>query len=158
MNKKIQINFFCKSNLWSRRMVKIREIAKKVIKIDDLKFIRNNFYVLNLVFVDDKNIKKINKEYRKKNKTTDVLTFVNSIKNNKNINETYCDIFFSAETIKKDAKKNIINFYDHITHLMIHCFLHVNGYDHKKEIDFVEMKNLEEKILMKFDVESPYIL
>ena len=158
MNKKIQINFFCKSNLWSRRMVKIREIAKKVIKIDDLKFIRNNFYVLNLVFVDDKNIKKINKEYRQKNKTTDVLTFVNSIKNNKNINETYCDIFFSAETIKKDAKKNIINFYDHITHLMIHCFLHVNGYDHKKEIDFIEMKNLEEKILMKFDVESPYLL
>ena len=158
MNKKIQINFFCKSNLWSRRMVKIREIAKKVIKIDDLKFIRNNFYVLNLVFVDDKNIKKINKEYRKKNKTTDVLTFVNSIKNNKNINETYCDIFFSAETIKIDAKKNIINFYDHITHLMIHCFLHVNGYDHKKETDFIKMKNLEEKILMNFDIESPYLV
>ena len=158
MNKKIQINFFCKSNLWSRRMIKIREIAKKVIKIDDLKFIRNNFYVLNLVFVDDKNIKKINKEYRKKNKTTDVLTFVNSIKNNKNINETYCDIFFSAENIKKDAKKNIINFYDHITHLMIHCFLHVNGYDHKKETDFIKMKNLEEKILMKFDIESPYLV
>ena len=107
---------------------------------------------------DDNNIKKINKEYRKKNKTTDVLTFVNSIKNNKNINETYCDIFFSAETIKKDAKKNIINFYDHITHLMIHCFLHVNGYDHKKETDFIKMKNLEEKILMKFDVESPYLI
>ena len=157
MNKKIQINFFCKSNLWSRRMVKIREIAKKVIKIDDLNFIRNNFYVLNLVFVDDKNIKIINKEYRKKNKTTDVLTFVNSIKNNKNINETYCDIFFSAETIKKDAKKNIINFYDHITHLMIHCFLHVNGYDHKKETDFIKMKNLEEKILIKFNLESPYL-
>jgi len=139
-------------------MVKIREIAKKVIKIDDLKFIRNNFYVLNLVFVDDNNIKKINKEYRKKNKTTDVLTFVNSIKNNKNINENYCDIFFSAETIKKDAKKNIINFYDHITHLMIHCFLHVNGYDHKKETDFIKMKNLEEKILMKFDIESPYLV
>ena len=66
MNKKIQINFFCKSNHWSRRMVKIREIAQRVIKIDDLNFIRNNFYVLNLVFVDDKNIKKINYEYRKK--------------------------------------------------------------------------------------------
>ena len=132
MNKKIQINFFCKSNYWSRRMIKIREIAQRVIKIDDLKF--------------------------KKNKTTDVLTFVNSIKNNKSVNETYCDIFFSAETIKKDAKKNIINFYDHITHLMIHCFLHVNGYDHKKETDFIKMKNLEEKILMKFDVDSPYLI
>ena len=139
-------------------MKKIKEIAKKIIKIEELNFKRKNFYILNLIFVDDKNIKKINKEYRKKNITTDVLTFVNSIKNNKNIEETYCDIFFSAETIKKDAKKNIIDFYDHITHLIIHCFLHVNGYDHKKEIDFIKMKNLEEKILMQFDLESPYLV
>ena len=158
MTKKIQINFFCKSNHWSRRMINIREIAQRVIKIDDLNFKKNNFYILNLVFVDDKNIKKVNKEYRKKNKTTDVLTFVNSIQNNNNVPETYCDIFFSAETIKKDAKKNIINFYDHITHLMIHCFLHVNGYDHKKQSDFIKMKILEEKILMKFDIESPYLV
>ena len=66
MNKKIQINFFCKSNHWSRRMIKIREIGQKVIKIDDLNFKKNNFYVLNLVFVDDKNIKKINKNIEKK--------------------------------------------------------------------------------------------
>ena len=158
MNKKIQINFFCKSNHWSRRMIKIREIAQRVIKIDDFNFKKNNFYALNLVFVDDKNIKKLNKEYRKKNKPTDVLTFVNSIKNNKNVNDTYCDIFFSAETIKKDAKKNIINIYDHITHLMIHCFLHVNEYDHKKETDFIKMKNIEEKILMQFNLESPYLI
>ena len=157
MKKKIQINFFCKSNHWSRRMTKIKEITQKIIKIDDLNFKKNKFYALNLVFVDDKIIKKINKKFRKQNKTTDVLTFVNSIKNNKNVKETYCDIFFSAETIKKDAKKNIINFYDHITHLMIHCFLHVNGYDHKKETDFIKMKNLEEQILMKFNLESPYL-
>ena len=86
------------------------------------------------------------------------MTFVNPIKNNKNVKENYSDIFFSAETIKKDAKINMINFYDHITHLMIHCFLHVNGYDHKKENDFIKMKNLEEKILMKFNLESPYLV
>ena len=158
MNRIIQVNFFCKSSLWSRRMIKIREIAQKVIKIKDLNFKKNNFYVLNLVFIDDKNIKKINKEFRKINKSTDVLTFINSVKNNKNVNEHYCDIFFSAETIRKDAKKSLINIYDHITHLMIHCFLHVNGYDHKKETDFIKMKILEEKILMKFDIESPYLV
>ena len=113
---------------------------------------------INLRILDDEEMKKLNHKFRKKNKTTDVLTFVNPIKNNKNVNETYCDIFFSAETIKKDAKKNMINFYDHITHLMIHCFLHVNGYDHKKENDFIMMKNLEEKILMKFNLESPYLV
>ena len=157
MKKKNQIKFFCRTKHWSRRKGKNREKAQRVIKIDDFNFKKNNFYALNLGFIDDKKNKKINKENRKKNKTTDVLTFVNSIKNNKSLNETYCDIFFSAETIKKDAKKNIINFYDHITHLMIHCFLHVNGYDHKKETDFIKMKNLEEKILMKFNLESPYL-
>jgi len=157
MKKKIQTNFFCKSNHWSKRMLKIKEIVTKVIKIDDLGFKKNNFYFVNLVFVDDNKIKNINKMYRKKNIATDVLTFVNFIKNNKNKNEAYCDIFFSAETIKKDAKKNLINFYDHITHLIIHCFLHVNGYDHKKKSDFIKMKKLEEKILMQFNIQSPYL-
>ena len=157
MKRKIQTNFFCKSNHWSKRMLKIKEIVTKVIKIDDLDFKKNNFYFVNLVFVDDNKIKNINKMYRKKNIATDVLTFVNFIKNNKNKNETYCDIFFSAETIKKDAKKNLINFYDHITHLIIHCFLHVNGYDHKKKSDFIKMKKLEEKILMQFNIQSPYL-
>ena len=158
MKKKIQINFFCRSNHWAKRMSKIKEIAQRVIKIDELNFKKNKFYILNLVFVDDKYIKKINKEFRKKDKTTDVLTFVNSINNNRFVEETYCDIFFSAETIKKDANKNIVNFYEHITHLIIHCFLHINGYDHKRENDFIKMKNLEEKILMKFDLESPYLV
>jgi len=158
MKKKIQTNFFCKSNYWSKRMLKIKGIVKNILKIDDLDFKKNNFYILNLIFVDDSNIKNVNKKYRKKNKTTDVLTFVNFIKNNKNENEAYCDIFFSAETIKKDAKKNLINFYDHITHLIIHCFLHINGYDHKKKSDFIKMKKLEEKILMQFNIESPYLL
>jgi len=158
MKKKIQTNFFCKSNHWSKRMLKIKEIVKNIIKIDELDFKKNNSYILNLIFVDDKKIKNINKTYRKKNKATDVLTFVNFIKNNKNKNETYCDIFFSAETIKKDAKKNLLDFYDHITHLIIHCFLHINGYRHKKESEFMKMKKLEEKILMYFDIESPYLV
>ena len=114
MKRKIQTNFFCKSNHWSKRMLKIKEIVKNILKIDDLDFKKNNFYILNLIFVDDRNIKNVNKKYRKKNKTTDVLTFVNFIKNNKNENEAYCDIFFSAETIKKDAKKNLINFFSHL--------------------------------------------
>ena len=84
MKIKIQTNFFCKSNQWSKRMFKIKEIVKNIIKIQDLDFKKNNFYILNLIFVDDKKKKNINKNYRKKNKTTDVLTFVNCIKNNLN--------------------------------------------------------------------------
>ena len=71
-------------------------------------------------------------------------------------NEVYCDIFFSAETIKIDAKTNLIDFYDHLTHLIIHCFLHVNGYDHKKNTNFLKMKNIEIKVLSKLGLKNPY--
>jgi len=158
MKKKIETNFFCKSNHWCKRMFKIKQIVNNVLSIDELSFKKKNLYFLNLVFIDDKKIKKLNKKFRKINKITDVLTFVKFLKNNQNNNEVYCDIYFSAQTIKKDAKKNLINYYDHITHLIIHCFLHVNGYDHKKNSDFIKMKNLEEKILIKLEIKSPYIL
>ncbi len=157
MKKKIQTNFFCKSNHWSKRMSKIKNIVRKVILVDELGFKQKYVYFINMIFVDDKIIKKINAKYRKKNKLTDVLTFVNYINKNKVQDQAYCDIFFSAETIKRDAKKNLIDFYDHVTHLIIHCFLHVNGYDHKKNSDFKKMKKLEEKILFKFDIKNPYI-
>jgi len=110
-----------------------------------------------LIFVDDNRIKSINQIYRKKNKPTDVLTFVTFLNNKKLNNEAYCDIFFSAEMIKKDAKKNLINFYDHLTHLIIHCFLHVNGYDHKIKSDFLKMKSLENKILNSLGIKDPYL-
>jgi len=156
--KKIETNFFCKSRYWSKRMIKIKKIVQNILKLKDINFQKKNLYFLNLIFVDDKKMKIINKIYSNKNKTTDVLTFVKFLNSGKNKNEVYCDIFFSAETIKKDARKNLINFYDHITHLIIHCFLHVNGYDHKKNSDFIKMKNLEEKILFKLDIKSPYVL
>ena len=92
-------------------MIKIKSIVSNILKIDNLGFKRRNLYFLNLIFIDDKNIKEINKIYRNINKATDVLTFVKSFKNNNNkMNEIYSDIFFSAETTKKDAKKNLINF------------------------------------------------
>ena len=105
-------------------MRKITTLVNKIIKVKELGFKKKNYYFLNMIFVDDNEIKNLNNIYRKQNKITDVLTFINNVKNNKNIYEAHCDIFFSAETIKKDAKKNFIDFYDHITHLLIHCFLH----------------------------------
>ena len=86
-------------------MIKIKKIVNNILKINELGFKKKNFYFLNLIFIDDKNIKKINKVFRNINKSTDVLTFVKLQTGVKNKNEVYCDIFFSAQIIKKDAKK-----------------------------------------------------
>ena len=76
-----------------------------------------------------------------------------------NYNKTkYCDIFFSAETIKLDSKKNKISFYDHFTHLLVHSFLHINGYMHKRAKDFIKMQKAEIEILNKIGLQNPYLL
>ena len=155
----IKLNFYIQSKNWPRRISKVKKIINKLIKKKtDLNFDKNINYYLNIILLNDKKMQKLNLKYKRKNKTTDVLTFVSTL-NNIDYNKTkYCDIFFSAETIKLDSKKNKINFYDHFTHLLIHSFLHINGYMHQRVRDFVKMQKTEMKILNKMGLQNPYLL
>ena len=155
----IKLNFYVQSNNWPRRINKIKKITNKVIKEKtNLNFDKNINYYLNIILLNNQKMKKLNLKFKKINKTTDVLTFVSTFKKI-NYNKTkYCDIFFSAETIKLDSRKNKINFYDHFTHLLIHSFLHINGYMHKRVKDFIQMQNIEIKILNKIGLQNPYLL
>ena len=155
----IKLNFYVQSNNWSRRINKVKKITNKVIKEKtNLNFDKNINYYLNIILLNDKKMKKLNLKYKRKNKTTDVLTFVSTLKNI-NYNKTkYCDIFFSAETIKLYSKQNKISFYDHFTHLLVHSFLHINGYMHKKVKDFIKMQKTEIEILTKIGLQNPYLL
>ena len=101
-------------------------------------------------------IKKFNYFYKKKNKSTDVLTFISKIKKDSVI-EKHCDIMISAETTFNDANKKNIDFYDHFTHLIIHSILHINGYSHSSNKNFILMKNKEIKILNKLGISNPYL-
>jgi len=155
----IKLNFYVQSKNWSRRMSKVTKITNEVVKKKtDLNFDKNINYYLNIILLNDKKMKKLNLKYKRKNKTTDVLTFVSTLKNI-NYNKTkYCDIFFSAETIKLYSKQNKISFYDHFTHLLVHSFLHINGYMHKKANDFIKMQKAEIEILNKIGLQNPYLL
>ena len=113
-------------------------------------------YFCNIVLMNDAIIRKFNKQYRKKNQVTDVLTFVSKIKKNSVI-ENHCDIMISAENIIKYAKKNNRNFYHHFAHLIVHSILHINGYSHKKRKKYFLMKNKEIKILKKLGISNPYL-
>ena len=106
--------------------------------------------------MNDLLIKKFNKQYRKQNKFTDVLTFVSDFKKSSVI-EKHCDIIISAETALIDAKKSKKNFYDHFAHLIIHSILHINGYSHNSKKKFLSMKNKEIKILHKLGISNPYL-
>ena len=64
--------------------------------------------------------------------------------------------FFSIDIIEKFICSNKVSIYDHFNHLLIHSLLHINGYNHKKKLDFKKMKKEEIKILGLFGINNPY--
>ncbi len=155
----ITINLFIDSRNWPRRLKKIKIISRNVIKESvTLKFKSNINYYLNIILTNDKNIKKINAKYKNVKKSTNVLTFISEIQEKKLGKTKYCDIFFSAETIENYSKKNKIDFYEHFTHLLVHSFLHINGFFHKSNIEFQKMKKIEILVLEKLGLQNPYIV
>ena len=155
----ISFTIICQSKHWPARFKKVENLIKKVLIFKkDLCFNFDNDYICNIILIDNNRIKKMNNKFRKKNKITDVLTFVSELNFKKTKKIKVTDIFLAAEIIKNDATKNYITFYDHLTHLFIHSILHVNGFKHEKEKDFIKMKNIEIKVLKKLKIENPYLL
>jgi len=154
--KNIKVDFFAESKKWPRRIPKIKTITKKTINKMRSYFKNDNKFELNIILTDKSKMIKLNKIYKNKQSDTDVLTFVTN-SSNKNVGKIlYCDIFFSIDTIEKFIHTNKISIYDHFYHLLIHSLLHINGYNHKKNIDFKKMKKEEIKILGSFGINNPY--
>ena len=111
--------------------------------------------VINLRLLNDKEMKKLNMQFRQKDKTTNVLSFPNddiSVKQTKNIG----DIAISLEYVKAEAKKEGKTFDDHIIHMLAHGVYHILGYDHENNENAVIMENKEIQTLKKINISNPY--
>ena len=154
--KNTKVDFFSESKKWPRRVPKIKIITKKTINKMSPYFKRDHKFELNIILTDKSKMIKLNKIYKNKQSDTDVLTFISKI-SNKNVGKIlYCDIFFSIDTIEKFVKKNNITLYDHFNHLLIHSFLHINGYNHNNLKQFNKMKKEEIRLLKKVGIKNPY--
>ena len=111
--------------------------------------------VINLRLLNDKEMKKLNMQFRQKDKATNVLSFPNddiSVKQTKNIG----DIAISVEYVKAEAKKEGKTFDDHIIHMLAHGVYHILGYDHENNENAVIMENKEIQTLKKINISNPY--
>ena len=156
MKKKISLEFFFNSKRWSPKSIKIKTKSIKILKIMRNIFKDDLDYNINIILTDGTEVTKLNKKYKNKHKDTDVLTFVNNNKIEKIKKTLYCDLFFSIDTIEKFIIKNKMNFYDHFNHLLIHSFLHINGYKHNNDKNLKLMKYKEIEILEKIGIKNPY--
>ena len=122
---------------------------------------------LSISLCSNLQIRKINREFRGKDKATNVLSFGNldekiiqrsglnkAIGTNKYI--FLGDIILGYEYILKEAKEHEKDFKNHLTHLLLHGILHIIGYDHEEEEMAKIMENLEIKILKEFNINNPY--
>ncbi len=145
----ISINVFSEEKAWSKRLKNKDIFFKKICKAFPKKYkFLNKKVTFTLLLSNNKNIKKLNKVFRKKNKSTDILSFPldKKIKIKKN---TYLgDIIISYNYLDKPKPQDLKSFKEKVVKILIHGFLHLLGFDHKKNKDYFKMLK-EENLLFK---------
>ena len=143
----IKINVLSEDKSWSRKLKKKEIFFNNLCKFFPKKFqfINKEIY-LTLLLSNNKNIKKLNKKFRKKNKPTDILSFPFQ-KNPKIRNKSYLgDIMISYNFIDKPKNQKKFLFENKVIKIFIHGFLHLLGFDHNKLKDYKKMLKEEQKI------------
>ena len=149
----IKINVVTNNIDWLRYIKNPNNYLEK--KIDKLNLKEKKFKKKNIFFTillsDNKKIKFLNKKFRKKNKSTDILSFpfqtkVQLREKLKIEKDIYLgDIIINLNKMK--TKKNLRDFKIEFDKLWIHGLVHLFGYDHKKEKEYFEMHKIEKKYL-----------
>lgn len=138
------------------------EVIKDVITKCFLeeKLNNTNIYV-SITLTNPENIRKINKDYRKIDAETDVLSFPMFEKDEidaiikSNEYDTYDvlgDIVISIDRVRKQSIEYGHSFKRELAYMIVHGFYHLMGYDHIKEEDKEIMRKKEEKILQELDI------
>ena len=145
----IKLSVFSEDKAWSKRLRNSENFFKKICNAFPKKYKFSNKKVsLSLLLSNNKNIKKLNKNFRNKNKSTDILSFPfnKKIKISKN---TYLgDIIISYNYLDKPKSQDLGSFKQKTIKIFIHGFLHLLGFDHIKNKDYFKMLR-EENFIYK---------
>ena len=117
----------------------------------------------SLLFADDAEIQALNREWRDKDKPTNVLSFP-MLEREQLLDlpaegppELLGDIVLAQETCAREAAEKSVSLEAHATHLVVHGMLHLAGYDHEiSPAEAVAMEALETKALAQLGIEDPY--
>jgi len=147
----IKVNVEIDNKSWVKKIKNPKKyFLKKLKKISDrIHFLNKKNITFTILLTNSVNMKKLNKKFRKINKATDVLSFpsfaLKNLKLVKKKNSYIGDIAVSYEIINLRSKKNI--FMKEFDKVWVHGFLHLIGYDHIKNKDYIKMNKVEKRIL-----------
>ena len=146
----ISVNVFSEERAWSKRLKNKDIFFEKICKAFPKKYkFLNKKVSFTLLLSNNKNIKKLNKIFRKKNISTDILSFPLNQKLKVSKNTYLGDIIISYDYLDKPRSQDLELFKEKVIKIFIHGFLHLLGFDHKKNKDYSKMLK-EEIFLFKF--------
>lgn len=140
----MKINFFNESSLDTKPYVKIIKGVFKAIK---------NKKEFNIIFVDDEEIQRINREYRKIDKVTDVISFALCDDPDNQMTDELGDIFIDLDQAFRQAKDYGHSITREVAFLAVHGYLHLCGYDHMTKEDEEVMFKKQDEILAAAKIE-----
>ncbi|MBY6242076.1 rRNA maturation RNase YbeY [Methylosinus sp. Sm6] len=109
---------------------------------------------LSVNFTDDAAIRELNAQWRGIDKPTNVLSFETPGPLARRV--ALGDIVIAHETVAREAEEQGKSFEAHLTHLIIHGFLHLIGYDHQSPHEAEAMEALERRIAASLGLADPY--
>ena len=146
----IKIEVLIKDKNWKKYLSNPnRYLNTQAKKINLKKYFKSKLINISILLTGNNDIKFLNKKFRKKNKTTDVLSFPSydqniirtKLKSQKNL--YLGDIALNLYKIDKGKNK----FKSEFDKLWVHGLVHLMGYKHYKNKDFFKMKKIEDKII-----------
>lgn len=106
---------------------------------------------LSVVLSDDAQVQVLNRDYRGKDRPTNVLSFPQT-------GPLLGDIVLAHETVAREAAEKGASFDAHLTHLVMHGWLHLQGFDHQTDATAAEMEAIEIAALATLGIDNPYQL
>ena len=136
----ISVDVVSEEKAWSKKLKKKELFFKKICRSfpKKYKFLQKKVS-FTLLLSNNKSIKKLNKNFRNKNKSTDILSFPLSKKKLISKKTYIGDIIISYNFMNKPNSQNIKNFKQKVVKTFIHGYLHLLGFDHKKDKDYRRM-------------------
>lgn len=110
---------------------------------------------VTIILASDAFIRKLNRDFRGKDKPTNVLSFPEA--HSPKPGSYLGDIILARQTIAREAKEQGKTIKAHVAHLVVHGVLHLLGHDHIRNKDAETMEALEIKILKKLGISNPYL-
>ena len=154
----IDIDISVEAGAWPDEAA-LQETASRVVRsvLEELAVEPTREAELSLLFTDDAHIRVLNRDWRGKDKPTNVLSFpAFEVSPGDPLPPMLGDVVLAFETVSAEAALEEKSFDHHLSHLIAHGFLHLVGYDHEADEEAEAMEDLERRVLARLAIPDPY--